>query len=221
MGNTARTSTPRLAELAVCQRLLVVDPNENTRRVFREVLRAIAPVVDEAADGREALVQALGGRPGIVIIGDMRLPFIDGFALCALLRRDPTTRRSRILMITDDDAAQMSGARSAGADAVLVEPCPPESLVTAIWRLPVQQLEVAALPRARVRTFERFTTTTPPMTPPRLRCPSCGGTLRYEKSYIGGLSARSPEQWDYYACAKACGAFQYRQRTRKIRWLGG
>jgi hypothetical protein len=37
-------------------------------------------------------------------------------------------------------------------------------------------------------------------------------------SCIGGVNARHPEQWDYFICA-ACGAFQYRQRTRKLRRL--
>ena len=33
---------------------------------------------------------------------------------------------------------------------------------------------------------------------------------------VGGVSARDPEQWDYYTCPGACGQFRYRQRTRKL-----
>jgi hypothetical protein len=40
--------------------------------------------------------------------------------------------------------------------------------------------------------------------------------LQYDCSHVGGVSARHPEQWDYFLCAKH-GAFQYRHRTRKLR----
>jgi hypothetical protein len=34
--------------------------------------------------------------------------------------------------------------------------------------------------------------------------------------HIGGVRLNS-EQWDYYECQAGCGAFQNRQRTRKLR----
>ena len=66
------------------------------------------------------------------------------------------------------------------------------------------------------KAHSRFTTTTP-ATPPASRiCPLCDRPLAYDRSHIGGVSDRQREQWDYYMCP-ACGAFQYRQRTRKLR----
>jgi predicted RNA-binding Zn-ribbon protein involved in translation (DUF1610 family) len=59
-------------------------------------------------------------------------------------------------------------------------------------------------------------TTQPPLKPPALTCPSCDRHLTYEESYVGGVSQRHAEQWDYYDCP-VCGRFQYRQRTRKLR----
>jgi hypothetical protein len=64
-----------------------------------------------------------------------------------------------------------------------------------------------------------MTTTTPPLRPPELKCLSCDVTLKYEHSFVGGVSDRHPEQWDYYKCDQ-CGTFQYRQRTRKLRRVG-
>ena len=63
----------------------------------------------------------------------------------------------------------------------------------------------------------RHETTTPPIKPPSLVCPSCDQPLRYLRSHIGGVSARQPEQWDYFECTGGCGEFQYRERTRKLR----
>jgi hypothetical protein len=69
---------------------------------------------------------------------------------------------------------------------------------------------------SRVRAFQRFKTTTPPLEPPELVCPACDHKLQYQGSHLGGVSDRHPEQWDEFRCA-ACGPFEYRQRTRKLR----
>jgi len=50
-----------------------------------------------------------------------------------------------------------------------------------------------------------------------LVCPNCDRALQYVRSHVGGVSARLSEQWDYYTCHGACGTFQYRQRTRRLR----
>jgi len=52
--------------------------------------------------------------------------------------------------------------------------------------------------------------------PPELTCPSCDRALYFDSSYVGGVSNRHAEQWDYFTCS-TCGTFQYRQRTRKLR----
>ena len=84
----------------------------------------------------------------------------------------------------------------------------------------VSRHRVTASGRARLtrtRVFSRYTTTTPPTLPPILLCPLCDRPLTYERSHIGGVSDRHPEQWDEYGCSNACGTFQYRHRTRKLR----
>jgi hypothetical protein len=70
------------------------------------------------------------------------------------------------------------------------------------------------------RAHEHRDTTLPPAPPPTLVCPACDRPLRYMRSHIGGVSERHREQWDYFECARGCGTFQYRQRTRKIRRVG-
>ena len=68
-------------------------------------------------------------------------------------------------------------------------------------------------------SHRRYDTSTPPATPPELRCPTCDGTLHYERSHVGGVSEKHAEQWDYFSCSGPCGRFEYRQRTRKLRSL--
>jgi hypothetical protein len=47
-----------------------------------------------------------------------------------------------------------------------------------------------------------------------LRCPTCDRVLVYRHTVFNGLEP--VERWDYYDC-HACGAFEYRPRTRKLR----
>jgi CheY-like chemotaxis protein len=222
---------------------LLVDRDLDTRAMYAEFLRRDRWEIDEAEDGREALAKALARHPD-VIITETRLPGINGVDLCRLLRQDADTAATPIVVVTGDAfPADLKQARAAGATEVLVKPCLPADLLMAIRRqlqLSAQrpQLvdaggdpiadsapgEVIVEPRARGpsramlnKAHHRHDTTEPPAVPPLLRCPTCDQPLTYMKSHVGGVSARHPEQWDDFECSAGCGAFQYRQRTRKLR----
>lgn len=222
-------------------RILVVDPDVPLRLRYRSALEAAGHTVVEAADGRDALVEALV-RPPRLLITETRLPAMDGYALCEILRRDRVTCTLPILVVTADGAReQLERAREAGADAVLVKPAAPDLLLGETQRLLDQGSMAGRRPAApdgaarqpaqgdghdgrpqgagavRSRVHARFDTTEPPALPPSLHCPVCDCALVYRRSYVGGVSSRHPEQWDYYTCPRACGAFEYRQRTRKLR----
>jgi CheY-like chemotaxis protein len=223
---------------------LLVDRDADTRHMYAEFLRRSAYEIDEAEDGREALAKALTRHPD-VIVTETRLPGMNGFEFCRLLRDDTATRDIAILFVTGDAfETHAKRAQSAGADAVLVKPCLPEDLAQEIRRVlllssqvrertraaaELARLQVAvsgeAVPQShpavhRVmlsRAHQRHDTTEPPTAPPGLLCPTCDQPLSYVKSHIGGVSERHAEQWDYFECASGCGDFQYRQRTRKLR----
>ena len=115
--------------------VLVVDPNAHTRAVYRTALEAASFDVEEAEDGREALVVALSRRP-LCLITETLLPFINGCDLCTLLRRDDTTSNVRLILLSADGLAiDRRRAPCPAADAVLVKPCPPERLVEEVRRL--------------------------------------------------------------------------------------
>ena len=148
------------------------------------------------------------------------------------------------MVTADARPAEADRARKAGADSVLVKPTTPEAILAEMQRLLVQsprldaasitqmdaraaaQVDRSADPVVRsggyrrtvlAKSHHRFSTTTPPMVPPTLMCPSCDRPLAYEQSHIGGVSEHHAEQWDYYVCSALCGRFQYRQRTRRLR----
>jgi len=213
--------------------ILIAAGDPEARALYHAVLDEPAYTIVECDDGAEALGQAMCARPDI-IVAESRLARIDGVSLCTLLRTDPATRETAIIVITAaQNATEAARAMIAGADRTLAKPFAPDTLASAVrevWERPVSRPvppePIAAVTaeasgarrprRARSRTFRREHTTTPPMMPPALHCPSCQSPLVYEHSQTGGVNERSSEQWDYFRCA-ACGPYQYRQRTRKLR----
>ena len=224
--------------------VLLVDRDADTRQMYAVYLQSAHYATDQAEDGRTALAKALTSHPE-VIVTETRLPGISGYDLARVLRDDRDAKDIRIIFLTGDGyASDLARAEATGADAVLVKPCLPAVLAQAISRLfskgaevrersdraiakAALKLEVAKQTVERTRasremlshTHRRRDTTTPPLTVPNLRCVQCDAPLRYVKSYIGGVSVKQQEQWDYFECVNGCGTFQYRQRTRTVRRL--
>jgi CheY-like chemotaxis protein len=201
-------------------RILVADPDHETRLVYRESFLATGCDVMEASDGREALAKALTGEPALVLT-ELALPLLDGYALCDILRKDRVTATVPILVVTSEArSAAIDRALSAGADVVLVKPTPFENVVREMEQLLTRSRELRGQSKARQTlkaSHERFKTRTPPALPPPLTCPSCDHPLTYDTSAIGGVNERFAEQWDYYHCDRCEGRYQYRQRTRSLR----
>jgi len=208
--------------------VLFVDPDEDSRTMYAQSLKVAHWIVEEAADGRDALVNAIALRPDLIVT-EIRLPGFDGLQLCTLLRRDPATRAIPIVVVVGDTSERTRElARSAGATSVLQKPCAPDALIAEAVRLLEASREpevsrAAATPqpqgmrRGLSRSHVRGETATPPADPPDLICPLCDQLLDYKSSQVGGVSARNAEQWDYFVCERGCGTFQYRHRTRKLR----
>jgi DNA-binding response OmpR family regulator len=208
--------------------ILLVEPDSDTRLMYRLSLKELAGDVEEAQDGAQALAKALT-RPPDVVISELRMPRVDGFALCSLLRSDEQTRDSAIIIVTGHGATEaMQTVEARGADVVLMKPCSPETLASTVRMLLLRHAHPASLPAAAVpadarpaaramsRACVRGMTTTPPTAPPQLHCPHCDSALQYQHTQLGGVNDHFAERWDYFVCGR-CGTFQYRHRTRKLR----
>src|SRR5262245_11060234 len=210
-------------------RILVVDADPDTRSLYSALLTLVGWEAIEATDGRDALVKAFSESPALVIT-ETRLPILDGYALCAVLRNDSATRRIPIVVVTTETRIPMlERVRASGVNAVLNKSVTADALLSEIRRLLEQaersrqsadvlssQSELKRPPL--LKTHKRMRTTTPPAQPPSLICPECLRLLRYELSHVGGVSHRHAEQWDTFVC-QTCGRFEYRQRTRKLRHI--
>jgi len=101
-------------------RILVVEDDPTTADYVTSGLRAEGHVVDHFADGRDGLIQAMGGSYDVMVL-DRMVPGVDGMGMLRTLRasKNPTP----VLLLTAlggvDD--RIDGL-NAGADDYLVKP---------------------------------------------------------------------------------------------------
>lgn len=115
-------------------RVLLVDDQVMMRTGLRAILdssEAVA-VVGEAADGADAIRQAVDLRPDVVVM-DLRMPGVHGVEATRRLRSDPRLRDTRVLVLTtfDGDTETVAALR-AGASGFLGKSAGPEELIDAV-----------------------------------------------------------------------------------------
>jgi two-component system chemotaxis response regulator CheY len=111
---------------AVPVQILIVDDEPELRSYIRGCLRALRPQaahVFEAADGNEALQRLREGDIHL-IIADVVMPRLDGYALCRILRADASLRHIPIMLVTGEipPSEAADEALAAGASALLPKP---------------------------------------------------------------------------------------------------
>src|SRR5207245_10304628 len=95
--------------------VLVVDDDVMLRLLMRESLEQAGFQVMEAEDGSKAL-QSFTETPPEIVLMDVEMPNMDGFAACAALRRLPHGQDTPILMVTGhDDVESVHRAFEVGA----------------------------------------------------------------------------------------------------------
>ncbi|HEU4460901.1 MAG TPA: ATP-binding protein [Methylibium sp.] len=127
--------------------VLVADDNADMRAYLRRLLARRHRVLS-AADGHEALRLAREAQPDLVL-SDVMMPGLDGFALLRALRADPRTRPLPLVLLSAraGDEARLEGLQ-AGADDYLVKPFQARELLARIDG-------VIALARTRAELAER------------------------------------------------------------------
>lgn len=114
------------------RRLLVVDDEPNLLAAIAAVLRGEGFEVVTARNGKDAMLQIARSMPDL-IVSDVKMPIMDGYALARHLRSAPHTKLIPIVFLTakgeTDD--RIEGFRS-GVDVYLTKPFEPDELVAVI-----------------------------------------------------------------------------------------
>ena len=85
--------------------ILVVEDQEDNRRILRDLLTSSGYKMLEAENGEQALAMAEGQRPDLILM-DVQLPVFDGYEVTRRLKADPVLRAIPIIVVTSyaDDA---------------------------------------------------------------------------------------------------------------------
>jgi CheY-like chemotaxis protein len=115
--------------------VLVVDDIADTRSALRLVLEDGGYRVLEASNGQEAVIQADRETPRVILL-DLLMPEVDGFAAARSLRVIDHRASIIIIAVTELDAGEVE-KRAAGVsfDAVLRKPVTPAELLETTARL--------------------------------------------------------------------------------------
>ena len=114
------------------KRLLVVDDEPKLLRAIALDLKGEGYDVSTARSGNEALVSVAQRLPDL-IVSDIRMPGMDGYALARRLRQNQSTALVPIVFLTakDTTADRIEGFRT-GVDAYLTKPFEPDELLAVI-----------------------------------------------------------------------------------------
>jgi CheY-like chemotaxis protein len=119
VGGEQQSDAPLAEGTLQGRRMLVVDDDPAVVWFFAGLLREEGAVVIETTDGMEALKAARKERPDVVI-SDILMPNLDGFALCRELKRDPSLADVPVILISwKEDLLHRMRELSAGASGYL------------------------------------------------------------------------------------------------------
>ncbi|MDQ6604208.1 MAG: PAS domain-containing protein, partial [Chloroflexota bacterium] len=132
-------------------RILLADDNADMRAYARRLLQGDY-AVETVADG-EAALAAARERPPDLILTDVMMPRLDGFALLRALRADPRTQDIPVIFLSAraGEESAIEGL-AAGADGYLVKPFSARELQARV----AAALAMARLRRETVRERERI-----------------------------------------------------------------
>lgn len=117
-------------------RILFIEDDAMNRRVVRDMLHVAGLPLAEADGGRSGIAR-LESEPFDIVLLDLRMPEMDGFAVIRALRgRDDALRTIPIIVVTADASPGLEDeCLEAGADAVLFKPIAMQSLFDSIAAL--------------------------------------------------------------------------------------
>jgi CheY-like chemotaxis protein len=79
--------------------ILIVDDNDQERNIFSTYLQFVGGTVLEAENGEQGLRVAKEHSPSLILL-DLTMPVLDGWATLRLLKADPQTRLIPVLALT-------------------------------------------------------------------------------------------------------------------------
>ena len=136
---------------AMRERILVVEDEKDVREMIRLNLKAAGFDVVEAGNGAEALALAKNDPPKVIIL-DLMMPEMSGVEVCRALRRNPSTSRIPVLMLTAKSTEEDKVVGfEVGADDYVTKPFSPRELVLRVRAVARRQPDQGAAKAAPLK----------------------------------------------------------------------
>jgi CheY-like chemotaxis protein len=115
--------------------ILIVEDEPKNMTLTRDLLKISGYETVEAVDGRQGVEKAKSARPDLILM-DIMMPKMDGYAACREIKADPATKNIPVIMLTAvgyDLNKRL--AKQMGADGYVTKPFSRQQLVDAITLL--------------------------------------------------------------------------------------
>ncbi len=111
---------------------MVTEDNPNDLLLARDLLKVLGYEVIEATDGEQGVELAKKHKPALILM-DIMMPKMDGYAACDAIKKDATTKNIPVVMLTaiDFDLNKVLAGK-VGANGYLTKPVTRQKLLAAI-----------------------------------------------------------------------------------------
>ncbi|MEX2583726.1 MAG: response regulator [Gemmatimonadota bacterium] len=115
--------------------ILLIEDNVQNRYLTTYLLERSGYTVAAAEDGPSGIALAAAAAPDLILL-DINVPVMDGYAVARKLRQLPETRRVPIVAVTSYAmAGDREKALAAGCDGYIEKPIDPETFVSEIEQM--------------------------------------------------------------------------------------
>jgi two-component system, cell cycle response regulator DivK len=113
--------------------VLLVESNEDSRRIYSDILRWAGYRVLESAEGAAGIALARTHLPDLVLLA-LSMPRLDGWSAVRMLKENPATARIPVMALTAHVSlsGQRERAMALGFEAYLVKPILPRDLLRVV-----------------------------------------------------------------------------------------
>lgn len=116
--------------------ILIVDDSSSLRTVVKLALTRAGYDVIEAEDGQQGLAQLEKAAKVHLILSDVNMPNMDGFAFVTQVKQHPRHKFTPVVMLTTEvEETKKERGRVAGAKAWMVKPFNPPQLLDVVAKL--------------------------------------------------------------------------------------
>ena len=123
-----REKSGQVKKAGSSKKVLIVEDDIDSVRTLSMLVSEMGHTVEYAINGYVAVTMATRFKPDVVLL-DLGLPGLDGFDVCEQIKAHPELKDARVIVITGYGQPEFAArSRSAGCEAHLVKPVPPETL---------------------------------------------------------------------------------------------